>query len=121
MLLTGGGMSVGLVTIHQSLASVPGAITIDEIVRIGQLTRHAHALHGQPPRLAGSSWTTCWRRRCLWPRRYRGRQSSTRTTTPVSTIEGPLPPDTAFTLLLVNDMMAASVCTTIRMIPRPSL
>lgn len=38
MLLTGSTLTVGLATIHVPLASVPGLLTTDEIVRIGHLT-----------------------------------------------------------------------------------
>jgi len=38
MLLAGGSLTVGLATIHESLASVPGLLTEERIVRIGKLT-----------------------------------------------------------------------------------
>jgi len=38
MLLAGGTLTVGLATIHESLASVPGLLTEERIVRIGKLT-----------------------------------------------------------------------------------
>jgi 4-hydroxythreonine-4-phosphate dehydrogenase len=55
MLLHGGGLSVGLVTCHRSLASVPGALTSTRIVEVGLLTteflRRAN-IGGKNPRLA---------------------------------------------------------------------
>lgn len=38
MLLTGEKLTVGLATIHEPLAAVPALLTVDRIVRIGQLT-----------------------------------------------------------------------------------
>ena len=46
MLLTGATLTVGLATIHEPLAKVPGLLTVDRIVRTGLLT----AGFLQPPR-----------------------------------------------------------------------
>jgi 4-hydroxythreonine-4-phosphate dehydrogenase len=53
MMLTSPRITVSLVTIHQSLASVPGALSTAEIVRIARLTRATmRRLRGTEPRLA---------------------------------------------------------------------
>nr|WP_321361897.1 4-hydroxythreonine-4-phosphate dehydrogenase PdxA [uncultured Hyphomonas sp.] len=41
MMLTGGGLRVALATIHQSLASVPGSLTQDNLVELGTIVHAA--------------------------------------------------------------------------------
>ncbi len=53
MLLTGRTLTVGLATIHEPLARVPGLLTQDAILRIGQLTADFLRRRGIPhPRIA---------------------------------------------------------------------
>lgn len=53
MLLTGASLTVGLATIHEPLARVPELLTIERIVRIGQLTADfLHRRNIRQPRIA---------------------------------------------------------------------
>lgn len=53
MLLTGGKLTVALVTAHVPLKDVPGLLTIDEIVRVGRLLEDFLRLRtGRMPRIA---------------------------------------------------------------------
>lgn len=53
MVLTGKGLSVGLVTIHEPIAKVPQLLTTAEIVRVGQLMLDfLHKRYTRQPRLA---------------------------------------------------------------------
>ncbi len=53
MCLTGHHLTVGLVTIHQSIASVPTSLTSSEIVRTGQLLANfARKKHNRPAKVA---------------------------------------------------------------------
>lgn len=53
MMLTGGALSVALVTIHIPLAQVPGALSREEIVRVGTLfAEFLRKRHKRQPRIA---------------------------------------------------------------------
>jgi 4-hydroxythreonine-4-phosphate dehydrogenase len=53
MLLTGGKLTVGLVTVHVPLREVPGALTTEEIVRVGLLLQNFLRRRGiDQPRIA---------------------------------------------------------------------
>ncbi len=53
MLLTGGGLTVALVTAHVPLKEVPGLLTAEEIVRVGRLLEDFLRLRtGGAPRIA---------------------------------------------------------------------
>ncbi len=53
MCLTGGALTVALVTAHVPLKDVPGLLRAEEIVRVGRLLEHFTALRlGRTPRLA---------------------------------------------------------------------
>jgi 4-hydroxythreonine-4-phosphate dehydrogenase len=53
MLLAGNTLTVGLATIHEALASVPGLLTVERITRIGLLTAGFLARRGlKSPRIA---------------------------------------------------------------------
>jgi 4-hydroxythreonine-4-phosphate dehydrogenase len=49
MMFVGGGLRVALLTIHRSLASVPGALTVDEACRVGRL------VHRELPRFGATA------------------------------------------------------------------
>jgi 4-hydroxythreonine-4-phosphate dehydrogenase len=50
MLFVGGGLRVALLTIHRSLASVPGALTVDEACRVARLVHRELPFLGAPGR-----------------------------------------------------------------------
>ena len=53
MLLTGGSLTVALVTAHVPLKNVPGLLTTEEIVRVGKLLEDFLRVRlGRPPRIA---------------------------------------------------------------------
>lgn len=53
MCLSGGALTVGLVTAHVPLAAVPGLLTIPEIVRVGRLlAAFVHTRTGRPAKVA---------------------------------------------------------------------
>ncbi len=100
MLLYSPRIAVGLVTIHQSLASVPAALTVEEIVRVGILTGETvERIRGRRPRLAvlglnphageGGLFGN-EEARVIAPAVERLRAAGWE-------VDGPLPPDTAFT------------------------
>ena len=48
MMFVGGGLRVALLTIHRALRTVPGAITVAEVVRIARLVHRALPRFGAP-------------------------------------------------------------------------
>lgn len=99
MMLYSARIAVALVTVHQSLLSVPAALTPERIVRIGrQFAESLRRLRGRPPRLAvlgfnphaGEGGLFGDEERAIVPAVYELLQLGI-------DAEGPLPPDTAFT------------------------
>jgi 4-hydroxythreonine-4-phosphate dehydrogenase len=100
MMLHDPSITVALVTCHQSLASVPAAITPARIERVGRLLAEQLArLHGRPARLAVCGLNPHAGEHGLFG------DEEARLIVPAVTalraaglaVEGPLPPDTAFT------------------------
>jgi 4-hydroxythreonine-4-phosphate dehydrogenase len=105
-------MAVGLVTCHQSLASVPAALTVERIAEVGRLLSDAVArIRGCRPRMAVLGLNPHAGESGLF-----GDEES-RVVVPAiqllqaegHLVEGPLPPDTAFTVA-ARDRCDAHLC-----------
>ncbi|CAN5435550.1 4-hydroxythreonine-4-phosphate dehydrogenase PdxA [soil metagenome] len=100
MMMYGEKLAVGLVTCHQSLASVPGDLTTERIVAVGKLLSESVArIRGAAPRVAVLGLNPHAGEAGLF-----GREEIEIVAPAVAELralgidaEGPLPPDTAFT------------------------
>ncbi len=100
MMLYSERIAVGLVTVHQPLATVAGSLTIDRIVDVGELLAESVGrIRGRPPRLAvlglnphagESGMMGSEEEEIVAPAIDRLRSAGHK-------VEGPLSPDTAFT------------------------
>lgn len=102
-------LAVGLVTCHQSLASVPGALTIGRVAEVGRLlSRAVERIRGRKPRMAVLGLNPHAGEEGLfgWEERDVVRPAMELLAAEGFDVEGPLPPDTAFTQRALRDFGA---------------